>query len=560
MKERERVLATGLTILMLIVWLGFLVHHSPRFAGSFWGGVFGVGGAMLMLVPLAYLIVKRIKRLKKWVTKYVSMRTLLAWHVYAGILGPILVLLHSGHKFESSVGIALTAMTLIVVVSGFVGLYVLKQFSTEIREKKAMLTGLRKAYDSAASELASDPQRARSLRPFSGFVGRVVTSFFVHDAVAEAGHASVAPVTSPATVLRLSESIADLEYAIKTHEMFKAWFGKWLKFHIVISLVLYGLMILHVWAAIHFGLRWFPPTATSYYDRPVVYDSGMVVGGLSSGDGVVSSADASAKTTPGDTWLADTSLAVDDFSRYFGLMFKRYWRSPVLVHGIPTTVFDYAGLAGDVGRPESDYERALAALRRVVPDRLGGGNREKAFWINVYNLGAMKLVAENYPVASITDSKISDGNPWGVPGIQVGDTQYALRQIETDILLGEFGDPRIVFAVSCAAVSCPDRTDEIFSGDRIDWQLDEMIRRLLANPKKGLAIDRERDVVTISWILKADRRLFGDGGDNSLLKFVRGYVSDDVREWMDSTRGGIKIEYFEHDWGLNDIALADGGI
>jgi hypothetical protein len=57
--------------------------------------------------------------------------------------------------------------------------------------------------------------------------------------------------------LRLAESMADLEYAIKTHETFKRWFSRWLKFHIVISVILYVLLALHVWSGIHFGLRWF---------------------------------------------------------------------------------------------------------------------------------------------------------------------------------------------------------------------------------------------------------------------------------------------------------------
>ena len=34
MKQRDRLPATGLVILMLILWLGFLVHRAPRFAGS----------------------------------------------------------------------------------------------------------------------------------------------------------------------------------------------------------------------------------------------------------------------------------------------------------------------------------------------------------------------------------------------------------------------------------------------------------------------------------------------------------------------------------------------
>ncbi len=544
MKERERVLATGLTILMLIVWLGFLVHRSPRFAGSLWGGVLGVSGGLLMLVPLAYMIVKRIKRLKKRVTKYVSMRTLLAWHVYAGIIGPILVLLHTGHKFESPVGIVLTMMTLVVVVSGFVGLYVMKQFSTEIRQKKTMLTGLQKSYEQSASELANDPTRAELLRPFSsGLLGRIAASLFVSDPTTETAGAPAVRLTSPATVLRLSESIADLEYAIKMHETFKKWFGRWLKFHIIISCALYVFMVLHIWAAIHFGLRWFPPSGMSSSNRVAMYGDGSA--------SYLRSADDQSEAVA-------TAAAVDDFSRYFGQTFKRHWRSPVVIHGIPTTVFDYAGLAGEVGRLGSDFEQSLAALKRVTPDRLEGGDREKAFWINVYNLGAMKLVAENYPVTSITDSKISDGNPWGLPGIQVGSSRYALRQIEKEILLKKFDDPRIVFAVSCAAVSCPDRTGDIFSGERIDAQLDEMIRQLLANPKKGLAIDRQRKAITISWIWKADRTLFGNGSDDALLGFVRRYVSPDIQTWIDSARSNIKVEYFEHDWGLNDIALADG--
>src|SRR6266511_1478918 len=127
MKERERVIVSGLVALLLLLWLGFLLHRDPRFAGSFWGGVLAVAAALLMLVPLAYSAVKRIKPLQKLVTPRVSMRTLLAWHIYAGILGPILALLHTGHKFDSPLGIALTALMLLVVVSGFIGRYLLGQ-------------------------------------------------------------------------------------------------------------------------------------------------------------------------------------------------------------------------------------------------------------------------------------------------------------------------------------------------------------------------------------------------------------------------------------------------
>lgn len=253
MKEREKIVVTGLVMLMLLAWLGFPLHHAHRFAGSFWGGVFGIAGAVLMLVPLAYLIVKRNKSLKKSVTKHVSMRTLLAWHIYAGVLGPILVIIHSGHKYESFVGIALTAMTLLVVVSGFVGRYLMSGFAKEIREKKAMLNELQTAYDAAVVTVGSNPATAKSLRPFTGFFSRLMAGFFLPEPSTEP---SVARADS-ITLVRLAESIADVEYAIRTHEDFKQWFGKWLKFHIVISFVLYALMFVHVYYAVYFGLRWF---------------------------------------------------------------------------------------------------------------------------------------------------------------------------------------------------------------------------------------------------------------------------------------------------------------
>lgn len=252
MKEREPLVVGGLVALLLVLWLGFLTHTSPRFAGSLWGGVFGVSGGLLMLVSLAYLVIKRVPPLKRWATAQVSMPTLLAWHMYTGLLGAILGVLHTGHKFESPLGIALTATALLVVLSGFVGRHLMKQIALEVREKKELLTRLELAYRQTAGEVASHPEQTAVLRPLAGFWSRLAAGLLV--AAPAVGEASL---PAPVRALRLAESIADLEYAIKTHETFKRWFAAWLTFHIVTGFVLYVLLGLHVWAGIHFGLRWF---------------------------------------------------------------------------------------------------------------------------------------------------------------------------------------------------------------------------------------------------------------------------------------------------------------
>jgi hypothetical protein len=251
MVERERPIVTGLVLLLVVLTLGFYIHRDPRFPGSLTGGVLGISAAALMLVPLVYLLIKRIPPLKRAVTPAVSMRTLLAIHIYAGVLAPILGILHSGHKFQSSLGIALTAMMLIVALSGFVGRYLMVQIATGTLDQKKLLSGLRREYDRAADDLVQNPVQAAALRPLAGFFTRLATPFFVRDRSGPTGSAAAA-----ARALRLSESMADVEYAIKSHDVAKAAFGRWLACHIVIAIVLYALLAMHVWSVWYFGIRW----------------------------------------------------------------------------------------------------------------------------------------------------------------------------------------------------------------------------------------------------------------------------------------------------------------
>lgn len=248
MKEREPLVAGGLVTLMLVLWLGFLVHRDPRFAGSAWGGVLGVSGALLMTLSLAYVVVKRVRAVKTWVTARVTMRAVLGWHMYAGLVGAILGLLHTGHKFESPLGVALTATMLLVVLSGYVGRHLMKQIALEVNEKKALLTRLESAYRETAGELAARPEEVAVLRPWSGFWGRLFASLFFPRTV---------PAPAAVRAVELAESMADVEYAIKTHETLRRWFMGWLRVHVAASAVMYLLLALHVWAGVRYGLRWF---------------------------------------------------------------------------------------------------------------------------------------------------------------------------------------------------------------------------------------------------------------------------------------------------------------
>ena len=252
MRKYEPIVVWSLMASLFVVWLGFPFHASIRFAGSFWGGALAVGGTALLLIPLLYSIVKRIKRVKRVVTRRVTMKTTLNWHVYAGIAGPILVLLHTGHNYRSPLATALTTLMLIVVISGFVGRFLNGKISRSMNAKKAMLRKLNIAYETAADELRGFPDATGHLKPMESGVLRLIFRVFIRSDSSKQDLQSKVIQT-----IGLTESIADLEFAIRTHEVFKRAFKVWLWWHIFISMGFYVLLVLHVWSGIFFGLRWF---------------------------------------------------------------------------------------------------------------------------------------------------------------------------------------------------------------------------------------------------------------------------------------------------------------
>jgi hypothetical protein len=233
MGERKRLIADAVLAGLLLLVPAFLIHSDGRFAGSLTGFAFGSCAAALMLLLLIYPLAKYSKTANSVVTRLVSMRALLSFHIYAGVVAAFLAMLHTGHKYYSPLGLALMVSMLIVVVTGFVGRYYLPQAAAEIREQRSRLATLRSAYDRTAVILST-------------------TDTVASDAAA-AVNASALPKVP---LLQLVDGISDLEYAIGSHEAVKKIFMQWIGFHIVAAIVMYALLAVHVAAEIYYGLRW----------------------------------------------------------------------------------------------------------------------------------------------------------------------------------------------------------------------------------------------------------------------------------------------------------------
>ena len=228
MNRHDRIGATILFSVMVVLWLGFGVHRSAAFAGSLLGGVFGVSAASLMVVPLVYTIVKRSDWLRSAYTRHSSLGDLLQAHIYFALIGALLAIIHSGHKFESVLGIALMASMLLSVFAGFVGQYYQRYVTENIREKKMQLESLWRSLDG---------------------------QYWAH---AEAPAASGAGAAKAANeLLPLAAAAADLQYSVDVQERVRELCNIWLSAHIAFSIAFYALLPLHAWAGVYFGLRWF---------------------------------------------------------------------------------------------------------------------------------------------------------------------------------------------------------------------------------------------------------------------------------------------------------------
>ncbi|MCM2358167.1 MAG: DUF547 domain-containing protein [Geobacteraceae bacterium] len=238
-----------------------------------------------------------------------------------------------------------------------------------------------------------------------------------------------------------------------------------------------------------------------------------------------------------------------DYAHYEALL-KHHVRPAVKVDGISVNAVDYTSLARDAKNPGSDYSLLLRNLAAFYPASLKSREEKIAFWVNVYNIAALKTIVDHYPVDSIRSKKINWlGLPWNREAITVGGKEYSLGEIENDILLDTFKDLRIHFGINCASVSCADLRPEPYRAAILFKQLEEQGIRLLADPKKGMRIDRERNTVYLSQIFKFDKKHF-DALGGGALNFSLPYLQSAEREMIQ--RGAFKVDYLDYDWKVND--------
>ncbi|HUF11094.1 MAG TPA: DUF547 domain-containing protein [Rhodothermales bacterium] len=209
---------------------------------------------------------------------------------------------------------------------------------------------------------------------------------------------------------------------------------------------------------------------------------------------------------------------------------------------------DYAAFAAS--RTFEDYLDALdcANLETLSPQgRL-------ALWINAYNAYTIALIIKHDERKSIRNINKTLGfikgfGPWKEPIARVGRKAYTLDEIEHDIIRETFDEPRIHFALVCAAVSCPPLRREAYTGEWLDAQLTDQASRFLAHSPTQNRIDVHGTKVLLSPIFKWYREDFPEGNSALGQYLAQFYPAGPPRNLLLS--GDFRIEYTEYDWSLN---------
>ena len=115
-----------------------------------------------------------------------------------------------------------------------------------------------------------------------------------------------------------------------------------------------------------------------------------------------------------------------------------------------------------------DYIERMAGLPISAYNR----TEQLAFWINLYKALVVRLIVDHYPIASIRDigtpTAAGAAGPWGQELVVVEGSPISLHDIQHRILRPIWRDPRIHYALSCGAVSCPNLQPEPFYGDQLE--------------------------------------------------------------------------------------------
>ena len=252
-----------------------------------------------------------------------------------------------------------------------------------------------------------------------------------------------------------------------------------------------------------------------------------------------------------------TPVAVDALHRPFDEILDLYVRDGLVY---------YFALKQERGK----FDRYVQSLGDVGADTLKAWPRERqlAYWINAYNAFVLRTVIDAYPIRG-RSSDYPTNSIRQIPGaferhtFRAGGRMVTLDAIEKDVI-GEFGDPRALLALSRGALGGPRLKSEAFTGERLDSQLAMMASELpMHRDLVFVDISNERLSVNplFSWREEIFARSLADHApaiyasrsplERAVLSLIEPLLVQSEAEFL--RKNTFKMVFHDFDWKLNDL-------
>ena len=205
---------------------------------------------------------------------------------------------------------------------------------------------------------------------------------------------------------------------------------------------------------------------------------------------------------------------------------------------------DYNGLREDA----EQLDQYVASLAEAPFDEMGRSEK-LALLINAYNAFTLRLILDYWDGGGLKSIKDIPGNKrWDDQRWQIGSFTWSLNAIEHEQLRPKFKEPRVHFALVCAAVGCPTLRSEAYLASRIDGQLEDQTRYAHTHDR-WFRFEADSNEVHLTQLYD------WYGGDfeqvaGSVLEYAAQY-SDELKQAL-AVGNTPSINWLNYDWTLND--------
>lgn len=205
---------------------------------------------------------------------------------------------------------------------------------------------------------------------------------------------------------------------------------------------------------------------------------------------------------------------------------------------------------GRVGEADkAALDAYVAALGRVPVSRLARAE-QLAFWANLYNALAVKIVLDHYPVATIRELNLSRGlRDWGPFGAKLASVEgepVSLDDILHRIIRPIWQDPRVHYLVNPAAIGAPNLPRKAITADNLAELMTEGGRAFVNHPRGVTVRGGEAQVSSIYALYESD---FG-GGEKGVIAHLRRFAAPELGAVLARSRG---VGGDAYNWNLNVV-------